>query len=60
MYRADARNLDLDHEDYDPTRYRGLAHSVCNRRAGAVKGNQARGFARHIEPGDDEWHSRDW
>lgn len=32
----------LDHDDHDRTRYRGVAHGVCNVRAGAVKGNRQR------------------
>lgn len=31
------RNLELDHEDDDRTRYKGLAHEWCNRRAGGQK-----------------------
>jgi hypothetical protein len=34
--------LDLDHDDANPNRYRGVAHSSCNRSAGATKGNQQR------------------
>jgi hypothetical protein len=30
---------DLDHDDVDRSKYRGAAHSSCNRAAGAKKGN---------------------
>jgi hypothetical protein len=33
MYRAQARSLHLDHAS-DGATYRGLAHAVCNMRAG--------------------------
>lgn len=33
MYRADSKNLDLDHTE-DRAAYRGLAHRSCNRQAG--------------------------
>ena len=33
---------DLDHKP-GTTEYRGAAHSACNRRDGAVRGNQQRG-----------------
>jgi hypothetical protein len=35
--------LDLGHVDGDKTRYSGLEHSRCNRRAGATYGNLLRG-----------------
>jgi hypothetical protein len=38
---GDPRALQLDHSD-DRTGYRGLAHAVCNLRAGARKGNAMR------------------
>jgi hypothetical protein len=34
--------LDLDHDDENPNRYRGVAHASCNRSAGATKGNRSR------------------
>jgi hypothetical protein len=46
MRRAYSHLLDLDHNDHDPTTYRGLAHRGCNRAAGAVKGNHARSAVR--------------
>ena len=49
MRRAYSHLLDLDHNDHDPTTYRGLAHRSCNRAAGAVKGNHARGTARQAD-----------
>lgn len=36
------RGLELDHEDDDRTRYRGLAHAECNRRAGGEKSARLR------------------
>lgn len=48
--------LELDHNDDDPARYNGLAHAGCNARAGAVKGNRARGHRGRSRP----WHSRVW
>jgi hypothetical protein len=38
--------LDLDHDDDNPSRYRGVAHSHCNRSAGAAKGNRQRNTTR--------------
>jgi hypothetical protein len=32
------QGIDLDHDDDDPTRYRGLSHSTCNSAAGGAKG----------------------
>jgi hypothetical protein len=40
------QSLDLDHAD-DGVTYRGFAHSKCNRRAGAVRGNRMRGVQRN-------------
>ena len=62
MYRYQSRFLDLDHIDGTANEYRGLAHRTCNRRSGAVKGNQARGRMRHafIEPLRPPWRSREW
>ena len=62
MYRANARWLDLDHIDGSPDQYRGLTHRACNRRSGAVKGNKARGAARHgiANPVRTTWQSRIW
>ena len=34
--------LELDHDDDDPTRYRGFSHSRCNRTAGARLGGLRR------------------
>jgi hypothetical protein len=42
---------DLDHTD-DRSGYLGPAHRSCNRSAGAVKGNRARGAVRRS--------SREW
>ncbi len=36
------QKLDLDHDDDNAARYRGVAHAHCNRSAGATKGNRAR------------------
>jgi hypothetical protein len=36
------QSFDLDHDDDNPRRYRGVAHSSCNRSAGATKGNRLR------------------
>src|SRR4051794_29556780 len=38
--------LDLDHDDDNPAHYRGVAHSHCNRSAGAQKGNRVRNTNR--------------
>lgn len=46
---------DLDHSE-DRTYYLGAAHRTCNRRAGAIKGNQR--AARRTEAGP--WTSRTW
>jgi hypothetical protein len=40
--------VDLDHTD-DGTGYLGLACASCNRRAGAIKGNTARGRRKHMD-----------
>jgi hypothetical protein len=40
------QQLQLDHDDHDRTRYRGLAHKLCNLRAGAIKGNRQRARKR--------------
>ena len=32
--------IDLDHDDDNPERYRGLAHATCNAAAGGSKGGQ--------------------
>lgn len=37
------QQLDLGHVDGDKTRYTGLEHAACNRKAGAKYGNQLRG-----------------
>jgi hypothetical protein len=47
MYRAQARYLDLGHDDRDRTRYIGLEHRRCNRARGAAAGNRARGRRKH-------------
>jgi hypothetical protein len=42
-------HLELDHHDYDKTRYLGFAHRKCNRDAGAARGRatqKARAAAR--------------
>lgn len=57
MFRT--QKLELDHDDDDLTRYNGLAHASCNHRAGAVKGNRARGRVRH-RGRPRPWHSRTW
>jgi hypothetical protein len=41
----EGQRLQLDHDDDDPTRYRGWAHGKCNERAGAINGNKARAAA---------------
>jgi hypothetical protein len=33
-----SEDIDLDHDDDDPTKYRGLAHATCNRAAGGAIG----------------------
>jgi hypothetical protein len=39
------QSLDLDHMD-DGVSHRGWAHSTCNRRAGAIRGNRMRGVVK--------------
>jgi hypothetical protein len=45
---------DLDHTE-DRGGYLGPAHRRCNRRAGAIKGNMARGARRHRRPTSEAW-----
>lgn len=52
MYRT--QQLDLDHNT-TRTQYRGLAHSACNRRDGAQRGNSMRNSNR-----PHTTHSRQW
>lgn len=57
MYRADASNLALDHND-TRTGYRGLTHARCNQLDGARKGGRAKG-RKHHRP-TPAWQSRTW
>jgi hypothetical protein len=42
------QRLDLDHDDAHPGTYLGFSHASCNRRAGAIAGNQARRRRRAV------------
>lgn len=57
MYRANARQLHLDH-DLTGTTYRGLAHADCNILDGARRGGLATARRRH--PLAARRSSRDW
>lgn len=59
MYRADAANLHLDHDDQDRRRYRGLAHATCNTRAGQAK-RQPNRSRREPHPEQPQRQSRRW
>jgi len=45
MFRG--QPLDLDHDDNDRNTYNGLAHTTCNRSAGALRGAMLR-YTAHI------------
>jgi hypothetical protein len=50
--------LDLGHADGDKTRYTGLEHAACNRRAGAKYGNQLRGRDGSVTRARRRWRRR--
>lgn len=55
MWRAQAKHLDLDHDDRR-TGYLGLAHRRCNRSAGQAKATRQRTAAKQTQPK----RSRNW
>lgn len=59
---ASKRGLELDHDDDDRSRYRGLAHAACNRRAGGEKSQRQRAAAPLLgwPPTTTRAWSRDW
>jgi hypothetical protein len=59
MYRSDAAELDLDHDD-DRTSYRGLAHRHCNRRAGGQARAKRQRMRKHQAAGQQVKRSRNW
>jgi hypothetical protein len=50
--------LDLGHVDGDKTRYTGLEHARCNRRAGAAYGNRLRGRDGTVTRNRQRWRRR--